>query len=30
MGGTIWIDVSIALTHTGIEDYRGCYIASMM
>lgn len=30
MGGTIWIDVSISLTHTGIEDYRGCYIASMM
>jgi hypothetical protein len=30
MGGSIWIDVSISLTHTGIEDYRGCYIASMM
>ena len=30
MGGTIWIDVSISLTHTGIEDYRGCYIASMV
>jgi hypothetical protein len=30
MGGTIWIDVSISLTHTGIEDYHGCYIASMV
>jgi len=30
MGGTIWIDVSINLTHTGIEDYRGSYIASII
>lgn len=30
MGGNIWIDVSIALTHTGIEDYKGCYIASLI
>jgi hypothetical protein len=30
MGGTIWIDVSISLTHTGIEDYRGCYISTIM
>ena len=30
MGGSIWIDVSIALTHTGIEDYKGCYIASLI
>ena len=30
MGGSIWMDVSIALTHTGIEDYKGCYITSMI
>lgn len=30
MGGSIWIDVSIALTHTGIEDYKGCYITSLI
>lgn len=30
MGGKIWIDVSISLTHTGIEDYKGCYIASLI
>ena len=30
MGGTVWIDVSINLTHTGIEDYKGSYIASIM
>jgi len=30
MGGTIWIDVTVSLTHTGIEDYRGCYIASII
>jgi hypothetical protein len=30
MGGRIFIDVSISLTHTGTEDYRGCYIASLI
>jgi acyl-CoA synthetase (AMP-forming)/AMP-acid ligase II len=30
MGGSIWMDVSISLTHTGIEDYRGCYITSVL
>jgi len=30
MGGSIFIDVSINLTHTGIEDYRGCYISSII
>jgi len=30
MGGEIFIDVSINLTHTGIEDYRGCYISSII
>lgn len=29
MGGTIWIDISINLTHTGIEDYRGSYLATL-
>jgi hypothetical protein len=30
MGGAIFIDVSINLTHTGIEDYQGCYISSLL
>jgi hypothetical protein len=30
MGGSIWMDVSISLTHTGIEDYKGCYISSLL
>ena len=30
MGGEIYIDVSINLTHTGIEDYKGCYISTIM
>lgn len=30
MGGDIWMDVSINLTHTGIEDYRGSYLASLI
>ena len=30
MGGSIWIDVSIHLAHTGIEDYKGSYISSIM
>ena len=30
MGGSIWIDVTISLTHTGIEDFRGCYISSII
>jgi hypothetical protein len=30
MGGDIFIDVSINLTHTGVEDYAGSYIASIM
>jgi hypothetical protein len=30
MGGSIWMDVSISLTHTGIEDYKGCYITSII
>lgn len=30
MGGTIWIDVTINLMHTGIEDFKGCYIASII
>jgi hypothetical protein len=28
--GEVWADVSINLTHTGIEDYCGSYIASML
>jgi len=30
MGGSIWADVSINLNHTGIEDYRGCYLSSIL
>ena len=30
MGGEIYTDVSINLTHTGIEDYRGCYVSTIM
>jgi len=30
MGGSIWADISICLTHTGIEDYRGFYLASLI
>jgi hypothetical protein len=30
MGGEIFIDVSINLNHTGIEDYKGSYIASIV
>ena len=30
MGGSIYVDVSINLTHTGIEDYRGCYLSSVI
>jgi hypothetical protein len=30
MGGEIWIDVSILLTHTGIEDYSGSYLSSIL
>jgi len=30
MGGEIFIDISINLIHTGIEDYRGSYLASLI
>jgi len=30
MGGEIWIDVSINLTHTGIEDFAGCYVSTLV
>lgn len=30
MGGEIFIDVSISLTHTGTEDYKGCYLATLI
>jgi len=29
MGGEVWIDVTINLTHTGIEDYKGSFLASI-
>jgi hypothetical protein len=30
MGGNIYIDVTINLKHTGIEDYNGSYLASII
>ncbi len=30
MGGKIWADVTINLTHTGIQDFRGSFISSIM
>jgi len=30
MGGDVWIDVSINLTHTGIEVYKGCYMVNLI
>jgi hypothetical protein len=30
MGGDVYIDVTINLTHTGIEDYNGSYITSII
>jgi hypothetical protein len=30
LGGSIFIEVSINLTHTGVEDYKGSYIASII
>jgi len=29
MGGDVYVDVQIALTHSGTEDYRGCFFASL-
>jgi hypothetical protein len=30
MGGQVWIDVSINLNHTGIEDFKGSYISTLV
>lgn len=30
IGGSIWVDVSIDLMHTGVADYKGSYMASLM
>jgi hypothetical protein len=30
MGGKIYADVSISLIHSGMEDYKGCYISSIL
>jgi len=29
IGGKVFMDVSISLTHTGLEDYNGCFILSV-
>jgi hypothetical protein len=30
MGGDVWIDISVSLSHTGTEDYVGSYISSIL
>jgi hypothetical protein len=30
MGGEIWTDVSINLSHIGVEKYNGCYLATLI
>lgn len=30
LGGSIYVDVTINLIHTGIEQYNGCYLANIM
>lgn len=30
MGGNVYLDVSINLTHTGVEDFKGSFIASII
>ena len=30
IGGSIWVEVSINLSHIGPEEYKGCYIASII
>jgi len=30
MGGHVWIDVSVNLNHTGIEEFRGSFIATLV
>jgi hypothetical protein len=30
MGGSIYLDVTINLNHTGLEDYKGSYVATIL
>jgi len=30
LGGSIFVDVSIRLTHTGVEDYKGSFISTIL
>tara|TARA_Y100000022_G_C13152229_1_gene330046 strand:- start:273 stop:842 length:570 start_codon:yes stop_codon:yes gene_type:complete len=30
MGGSLWVDISINLTHTGIEDFQGSLLSSLL
>jgi hypothetical protein len=30
IGGELWIDITINLTHTGINDFAGCYMSSLI
>lgn len=29
LGGDIFVNIQISLTHSGVEDYRGCFFASL-
>jgi hypothetical protein len=30
MGGSIYLDVTVNLVHSGIEDYRGSYVSTIL
>jgi hypothetical protein len=30
IGGSIWLDVTINLTHTGVQDYNGSFLSSIL
>jgi len=30
LGGKVFVDVSVNLTHTGMEDYQGCFMSSVL
>ena len=30
MGGEVWVDITINLNHSGVEEFKGSYLASLM
>ena len=30
LNGSIYVDVTVNLTHTGINDFKGCYLSSIL